>query len=154
MQYQDMVRPLKQWLLRHRHNPYPTKGEKVQLAVGSNMTLVQVTLSYIQAHQPSPIHQTNFLPLRAGLKLVCQRPPEAEKRRAGNPLLVVQTSSSLQSVCPGDISQNSSVQEAQQGGQYLISGRIMAPQASPDSRADFDSNLCLSGKCGASFHFI
>ena len=37
-----MVRPLKQWLLRHRHNPYPTKGEKVQLAVGSNMTLVQV----------------------------------------------------------------------------------------------------------------
>ena len=40
---QDMVRPLKQWLLRHRHNPYPTKAEKVQLALGSNMTLVQVT---------------------------------------------------------------------------------------------------------------
>ena len=39
---QDMVRPLKQWLLRHRHNPYPTKAEKLQLAVGSNMTLVQV----------------------------------------------------------------------------------------------------------------
>lgn len=37
-----MVRPLKQWLLRHRHNPYPTKAEKLQLAVGSNMTLVQV----------------------------------------------------------------------------------------------------------------
>ena len=103
---------------------------------------------------PSPIHQTNFLPLRAGLKLVCQRPPEAEKRRAGNPLLVVQTSSSLQSVCPGDISQSSSVQEAQQGGQYLISGRITPPQARPDSHADFDCNLCLSGKCGTSFHFI
>ena len=42
---QDMVRPLKQWLLRHRHNPYPTKAEKVQLAVGSNMTLVQVQQS-------------------------------------------------------------------------------------------------------------
>ena len=41
---QDMVRPLKQWLLRHRHNPYPTKAEKLQLAVGSNMTLVQVRL--------------------------------------------------------------------------------------------------------------
>ena len=151
-----MVRPLKQWLLRHRHNPYPTKGEKVQLAVGSNMTLVQVPFIYIKAHQPSPIHQTNFLPHTrcAGLKLVCQRPPEAEKRRAGNPVLVVQTSSSLQSVCPGDISQNSSVPEAQQGGQYLISGRIMAPQASPDSHADFDCNLCISGKCGASFHFI
>ena len=40
---QDMVRPLKQWLLRHRHNPYPTKAEKLQLAVGSNMTLVQVS---------------------------------------------------------------------------------------------------------------
>ena len=39
---QDMVRPLKQWLLRHRHNPYPTKAEKLQLAVGSKMTLVQV----------------------------------------------------------------------------------------------------------------
>ena len=39
---QDMVRPLKLWLLRHRHNPYPTKAEKVQLALGSNMTLVQV----------------------------------------------------------------------------------------------------------------
>ena len=42
---QDMVRPLKQWLLRHRHNPYPTKAEKLQLAVGSNMTLVQVRLT-------------------------------------------------------------------------------------------------------------
>ena len=44
---QDMVRPLKQWLLRHRHNPYPTKAEKLQLAVGSNMTLVQVRLTLI-----------------------------------------------------------------------------------------------------------
>ena len=40
---QDMVRPLKKWLLRHRHNPYPTKAEKVHLALGSNMTLVQVS---------------------------------------------------------------------------------------------------------------
>ena len=39
---QDMVRPLKKWLLRHRHNPYPTKAEKVQLAIGSNMSMVQV----------------------------------------------------------------------------------------------------------------
>ena len=43
---QDMVRPLKQWLLRHRHNPYPTKAEKLQLAVGSKMTLVQVIIKY------------------------------------------------------------------------------------------------------------
>lgn len=39
---QDMVKPLKIWLLRHRHNPYPSKAEKVQLALGSNMTLIQV----------------------------------------------------------------------------------------------------------------
>ena len=43
---QDMVRPLKKWLLRHRHNPYPTKAEKVQLALGSNMTLVQVSVIF------------------------------------------------------------------------------------------------------------
>ena len=50
---QDMVRPLKQWLLRHRHNPYPTKAEKLQLAVGSNMTLVQVKfdISFIVCHE-------------------------------------------------------------------------------------------------------
>ena len=42
---QDMVRPLKQWLLRHRHNPYPTKAEKMELATGSNMTLVQVCVT-------------------------------------------------------------------------------------------------------------
>ena len=46
---QDMVRPLKKWLLRHRHNPYPTKAEKVQLALGSNMTLVQVKNTVIQS---------------------------------------------------------------------------------------------------------
>lgn len=48
---QDMVRPLKQWLLRHRHNPYPTKAEKLQLAVGSNMTLVQVSNWFANARR-------------------------------------------------------------------------------------------------------
>ena len=59
-----MVRPLKQWLLRHRHNPYPTKGEKVQLAVGSNMTLVQVSLSYSSWYRSakSNLAAANFLP--------------------------------------------------------------------------------------------
>ena len=37
-----MARPLKQWLYKHRDNPYPTKTEKVLLALGSHMTLVQV----------------------------------------------------------------------------------------------------------------
>lgn len=40
---QDMARPLKQWLYKHRDNPYPTKTEKILLALGSQMTLVQVT---------------------------------------------------------------------------------------------------------------
>ncbi|KAK1790764.1 hypothetical protein P4O66_014618, partial [Electrophorus voltai] len=41
---QDMARPLKQWLYKHRDNPYPTKTEKILLALGSHMTLVQVRL--------------------------------------------------------------------------------------------------------------
>lgn len=40
---QDMARPLKQWLYKHRDNPYPTKTEKILLALGSHMTLVQVS---------------------------------------------------------------------------------------------------------------
>ena len=39
---QDMAKPLKAWLYEHRDNPYPTKSEKMVLAVGSQMTLVQV----------------------------------------------------------------------------------------------------------------
>ncbi|CAF98756.1 unnamed protein product [Tetraodon nigroviridis] len=40
---QDMARPLKQWLYKHRDNPYPTKTEKILLALGSQMTLVQTS---------------------------------------------------------------------------------------------------------------
>lgn len=47
---QDMARPLKQWLYKHRDNPYPTKTEKILLALGSQMTLVQV----IRATSPCP----------------------------------------------------------------------------------------------------
>jgi len=38
-----MARPLKQWLYKHRDNPYPTKTEKILLELGSQMTLVQVS---------------------------------------------------------------------------------------------------------------
>ena len=47
---QDMARPLKQGLYKHRDNPYPTKTEKILLALGSQMTLVQV----IRATSPCP----------------------------------------------------------------------------------------------------
>lgn len=49
---QDMARPLKQWLYKHRDNPYPTKTEKILLALGSQMTLVQVRL---RTHAPAPL---------------------------------------------------------------------------------------------------
>lgn len=33
---------LKAWLYEHRKNPYPTKGEKIMLAIITKMTLTQV----------------------------------------------------------------------------------------------------------------
>ena len=38
---------LKQWLNEHKKNPYPTKGEKIMLAIITKMTLTQV--SYVTA---------------------------------------------------------------------------------------------------------
>lgn len=38
----ETTAPLKAWLTDHRKNPYPTKGEKVMLAVMTKMTLTQV----------------------------------------------------------------------------------------------------------------
>ncbi|XP_029503807.1 homeobox protein Mohawk-like [Oncorhynchus nerka] len=48
---QDMARPLKQWLYQHRDNPYPTKTEKTLLALGSHMTLVQVSNWFANARR-------------------------------------------------------------------------------------------------------
>ncbi|XP_054452634.1 homeobox protein Mohawk-like [Anoplopoma fimbria] len=48
---QDMARPLKHWLYKHRDNPYPTKTEKVLLALGSQMTLVQVSNWFANARR-------------------------------------------------------------------------------------------------------
>uniref|UniRef100_T1IP84 Homeobox domain-containing protein n=1 Tax=Strigamia maritima TaxID=126957 RepID=T1IP84_STRMM len=48
---QDMARPLKQWLIRHRQNPYPTKAEKISLALNSQMTLVQVNNWFANARR-------------------------------------------------------------------------------------------------------
>ena len=38
----ESTQALKQWLNEHRKNPYPTKAEKVMLALVSRMTLTQV----------------------------------------------------------------------------------------------------------------
>uniref|UniRef100_W5KYE3 Mohawk homeobox n=1 Tax=Astyanax mexicanus TaxID=7994 RepID=W5KYE3_ASTMX len=51
---QDMARPLKQWLYKHRDNPYPTKTEKILLALGSHMTNQLHLLHYC----PTPLKNT------------------------------------------------------------------------------------------------
>lgn len=43
--------PLKSWLYQHRKNPYPTKGEKIMLAIISQMTLTQVSTWFANARR-------------------------------------------------------------------------------------------------------
>ena len=38
----ETTNTLKAWLYEHRKNPYPTKGEKIMLAIITKMTLTQV----------------------------------------------------------------------------------------------------------------
>ncbi len=40
---------LKAWLGEHRKNPYPTKGEKIMLAIITKMTLTQVSTWFANA---------------------------------------------------------------------------------------------------------
>jgi hypothetical protein len=40
----DSTTTLKAWLNEHRKNPYPTKGEKIMLAIITKMTLTQVRI--------------------------------------------------------------------------------------------------------------
>ncbi|KFM07716.1 Iroquois-class homeodomain protein irx-3, partial [Aptenodytes forsteri] len=42
---------LKAWLARHSRNPYPSKGEKVMLAVVSQMSLTQVSTWFANARR-------------------------------------------------------------------------------------------------------
>lgn len=42
----ETTAPLKTWLNEHRKNPYPTKAEKIMLALLTKMTLTQVCLNY------------------------------------------------------------------------------------------------------------
>ena len=42
---------LKQWLSEHRKNPYPTKGEKIMLAIITKMTLTQVSTWFANARR-------------------------------------------------------------------------------------------------------
>ncbi|KFQ68849.1 Iroquois-class homeodomain protein irx-1-A, partial [Phaethon lepturus] len=42
---------LKAWLMQHPRNPYPSKGEKVMLAVVSRMSLTQVSTWFANARR-------------------------------------------------------------------------------------------------------
>ena len=43
--------PLKHWLQTHHANPYPTKPEKIVLAMNSGMTLTQVSTWFANARR-------------------------------------------------------------------------------------------------------
>lgn len=42
---------LKAWLYEHKKNPYPTKGEKIMLAIVTKMTLTQVSTWFANARR-------------------------------------------------------------------------------------------------------
>lgn len=48
---QDMTKVLKQWLVKYRNNPYPTKRQKEELAQESGMTMTQVSNWFANARR-------------------------------------------------------------------------------------------------------
>ncbi|CAI9744348.1 iroquois-class homeodomain protein IRX-6-like [Octopus vulgaris] len=47
----ETTNALKAWLYEHRKNPYPTKGEKIMLAIITKMTLTQVSTWFANARR-------------------------------------------------------------------------------------------------------
>ncbi|CAG0902074.1 unnamed protein product [Darwinula stevensoni] len=47
----ESTNTLKAWLHEHRNNPYPTKGEKIMLAIITKMTLTQVSTWFANARR-------------------------------------------------------------------------------------------------------
>ena len=47
----DTTGALKMWLRRHKKNPYPSKAEKIMLAILSRMTLTQVSTWFANARR-------------------------------------------------------------------------------------------------------
>ncbi len=47
----DATTTLKAWLQEHKKNPYPTKGEKIMLAIITKMTLTQVSTWFANARR-------------------------------------------------------------------------------------------------------
>ena len=51
----ESTNTLKAWLNEHKKNPYPTKGEKIMLAIITKMTLTQVKTNYFQKYFNWPV---------------------------------------------------------------------------------------------------
>lgn len=51
----ESTNTLKAWLNEHKKNPYPTKGEKIMLAIITKMTLTQVKANYFQKYFNWPV---------------------------------------------------------------------------------------------------
>lgn len=49
---------LKAWLNEHKKNPYPTKGEKIMLAIITKMTLTQVTHGHMNIPSSTSLSTT------------------------------------------------------------------------------------------------
>ena len=47
----EATNTLKAWLKEHKKNPYPTKGEKIMLAIITKMTLTQVSTWFANARR-------------------------------------------------------------------------------------------------------
>ena len=50
---------LKAWLNEHKKNPYPTKGEKIMLAIITKMTLTQV-IFFLDSQKEDFIFSTKY----------------------------------------------------------------------------------------------
>ncbi|XP_060234686.1 iroquois-class homeodomain protein IRX-4 [Meriones unguiculatus] len=75
---------LKAWLQEHRKNPYPTKGEKIMLAIITKMTLTQVSTWFANARRRLKKENKMTWPPRNKCADEKQRPyGEGEEEEAG-----------------------------------------------------------------------
>ncbi|EHB11197.1 Iroquois-class homeodomain protein IRX-4, partial [Heterocephalus glaber] len=71
---------LKAWLQEHRKNPYPTKGEKIMLAIITKMTLTQVSTWFANARRR--LKKENKMTWPARNKCTDEKRPYAEGEEA------------------------------------------------------------------------
>ena len=57
----ESTNTLKAWLNEHKKNPYPTKGEKIMLAIITKMTLTQVKTNYSLTYLNWPVNYDTVL---------------------------------------------------------------------------------------------